>query len=311
MSLLRRQTTDSCTLKKAQESGGLTFRQAYNEAMNNSRQFDTISRALYWLVQNQHQQPGLKDLSRHIGISEFHLQKTFQQLVGVTPKQFLKYLSKEEAISRLKQGQTILDTSLDIGLSGPGRLHDLLVTTEAITPGQARQSGLGVSMNFGFGSTMFGDALIAWTDRGISFLGFNLTHGRDFALNGLKNQWPGLELEEDTRSAGKLLEQVFNRPESEPLQVWLKGSPFQLKVWEALLRIPPSFHCTYGQIANYLGNPKAGRAIGTAVGRNPVSWLIPCHRVITSMGTLGGYRWGLDTKQAMIGYEASRSRNVA
>jgi AraC family transcriptional regulator of adaptative response/methylated-DNA-[protein]-cysteine methyltransferase len=279
--------------------------------MKNSRHFETISRCLYWLVENQHAQPTLKQMSVQFGISEFHLQKTFQELVGVSPKQFLKHISKEEAISRLKLGQTVLDTALDLGLSGPGRLHDLLVTTEAITPGQARQSGKGVNMNYGFGATPFGDALIAWTPRGISFLGFCRRHGREKSLSGISKQWPGLNLNEKSEKAIEYLSRVFNHCNDSQLKVWLRGSPFQLKVWEALLNIPSSSHCTYGQIAQYLGNPRASRAIGTAIGRNPVSWLIPCHRVITSMGALGGYRWGIETKQAMIGLEASRIREVA
>jgi len=279
--------------------------------MNQSQKFAIISRALYWLVEHRHAQPSLKQMSTEFGISEFHLQRVFQDMVGVSPKQFVKHLSKEEAISRLKLGQTVLDTALDLGLSGPGRLHDLLLTTEAITPGQARRSGLGVTMNYGFGDTPFGDALIAWTSRGISFLGFCRLHGRQHSLADLRGQWAKLNLVEHTDRAGNYLDQVFDHNQGDPLKIWLRGSPFQLKVWAALLKIPPTSHCTYGQIAHHLGNPRASRAVGTAIGRNPVSWLIPCHRVITSMATLGGYRWGIETKQAMIGLEGCRARAIA
>jgi AraC family transcriptional regulator of adaptative response/methylated-DNA-[protein]-cysteine methyltransferase len=273
--------------------------------MNDPKHFETVSQILYWLLENQHEQPGLAHLSRQFGISEFHLQKVFQDFAGVSPKQFLKYLTKEEAIVRLKNGQTVLDTAFDLGLSGPGRLHDLLVTTEAVTPGQVRNQSEHLRMQYGFGATPFGEALIAWTERGISFLGFCHQQGRENSFTGLTNQWKGVELAENPRQAVACLENIFSTTDSLPINVWLRGSPFQLKVWEALLRIPPSVHCTYGQIADYLGTPKASRAVGTAIGRNPISWLVPCHRVITSMGTLGGYRWGLETKKAMIGLEST------
>ena len=244
-------------------------------------------------------------------ISEFHLQKTFQELAGVSPKQFLKHLGKEAAKKRLLGGQTVLDTAFDLGLSGPGRLHDLLVSTEAVTPGQVRQSGRGLSMKYGFGNTPFGDALIAWTPRGISFLGFCHQHGRDQSLTGLIDQWPETEFHEQTKQAGAYLNKVFHHESNVQLDVWLRGSPFQLKVWEALLKVPPASHCTYGQIAKHIGKPDASRAVGTAIGRNPISWLIPCHRVITSMGTLGGYRWGMETKQVMIAMEVGQIQKVA
>ncbi len=278
--------------------------------MNKSKHYETISLVLYWLVENQHDQPTLRQISGHFGISEFHLQRIFQEFAGISPKQFLKHLSKQEAIVRLRQGQTVLDTSMDIGLSGPGRLHDLLITTEAVTPGQVRIPGQTVHMDYGFGGTPFGDALIAWTGRGVSFLGFCQQQGHAQSLNGLKSQWPTVSLNEKPREAGNLLHRIFENPKDSPINIWLRGSPFQLKVWEALLKIPPSAHCSYGQIAKHLGNPQASRAIGSAIGRNPISWLIPCHRVITSMGTLGGYRWGIETKQAMIGVESARQAEL-
>ncbi len=281
--------------------------------MNQSNHYELITRALYWLVENQHAQPSLQDLSDHFGLSVFHLQKTFQDMAGISPKQFLKHLSKEEAMIRLKQGQTVLDTAFELGLSGPGRLHDLLVTTEAVTPGQARQSGHGVHMDYGFGDTPFGDALIAWTPRGIGFLGFCHQYGRQQSLAGLTRQWPGVALTRQPDQADAYLRRVFDNQREKQLRVWLKGSPFQLKVWEALLKIPPSMHCSYGQLARHLAMPRASRAVGSAIGRNPISWLIPCHRVLTSMAKLGGYRWGIETKQAMIGFEAGQiqQREVA
>jgi len=275
------------------------------------KQSEMVSEALHWLVQHKDEQPGLQRLAAHVGLSESHLQRTFQEFAGVSPKQFLKFLTKQEALERLRNGQTVLDTALGVGLSGPGRLHDLIVTTEALTPGEARRKGAGVAMSYGTGVTPFGLAFVAWTVRGISFLGFCHQKTPGMALTELRSQWPGSRLVEDAAQSQARLDAVFQDVPRQPIKIWLRGSPFQLRVWEALLAIPPGVHCTYGQIAAHLDQPGAGRAVGTAIGRNPVSWLIPCHRVITGLGTLGGYRWGTDTKLAMIGYEAARVSRAA
>lgn len=274
-------------------------------------QFDKVAHALHWLVRHQDSQPGLAEMAREVGWSEAHCQRTFQDFAGVTPKQFLKFLTKEQAKLRLRNGASVLDAALSCGLSGPGRLHDLLISTEAMTPGEARRRGSGLDMAYGFGPTPFGPSLLAWTARGVTFLGFCESKSAEAALAELRDQWPDARLNRDDAAAARYLDRIFTGVGREPVRVWLRGSPFQLKVWEALLAIPPSAHCTYGQIANFLGQATASRAVGTAVGRNPVSWLIPCHRVITSQATLGGYRWGIDTKLAIIGYEAAQSRNAA
>lgn len=269
-----------------------------------NRHYDMVADALAYLVAHQAEQPGLAELAEHLGRSEAHVQKTFQAQAGLSPKQFLKALTRDRALDRLKAGATVLDASLDAGLSGPGRLHDLLISTDAMTPGEARRQGRGVAVNRGTGPTPFGPALLAWTGRGITFLGFLRNRGLDEALGELEAQWPDASFSDDDREATRRLAAIFDGARSTPLPVWLRGSPFQLKVWEALLSIPPDHHVTYGQLAERLGRPTASRAVGTAVGRNPISWLIPCHRVITAAGTLGGYRWGLETKQAMIGLES-------
>lgn len=275
--------------------------------MNSQRHFQLIAEALHWLCKNQHNQPGLEELAAHVGLSPDYMQRLFQEWAGVSPKQFLKYLTKTEALERLRQGQTVLDAAVSSGLSGPGRLHDLLITTQAITPGEARRQGLGVEMKFGYGETPFGEALISWTASGICFLGFGYDKGRDHLFSDFKQQWPDAVLSPDSPSAKLRLTEIFTGSGQKDLRVWLRGSPFQLRIWEALLKLPAGVHCTYGQLASLTGNSRASRAIGTAIGRNPVSWLIPCHRVINSLGTLGGYRWGIDTKQAMIGYEAAQT----
>ncbi len=267
---------------------------------------EMIANALHFLIERQADQPGLAELALHLERSEAHVQKIFQAHVGLSPKQFLGMLTRERALARLKAGATVLDASLDSGLSGPGRLHDLLISTDALTPGEARRRGAGVDMQRGVGTTPFGPALLAWTTRGITFLGFTRNRGTPGSFRELEAQWPDARFIDDDQEADRRLDQVFSDSSDQPLKIWLRGSPFQLKVWEALLSIPPGYHASYGQLAARLGRESASRAVGTAIGRNPISWLIPCHRVITRSGTLGGYRWGLATKQAMIGVEASR-----
>lgn len=275
--------------------------------MNSQRHFQLIADSLHWLCQNQQNQPRLEELAEHVGLSPHYMQRLFQEWAGVSPKQFLKYLTKTQALERLRQGQTVLDAAVSSGLSGPGRLHDLLITTQAMTPGEAKRKGLGVEVNFGYGKTPFGEALLGWTDKGICFLGFGHEEGRDHLWSDFRQQWPDAILSEDNPLAELKLAEIFTGSEQKELKIWLRGSPFQLRVWEALLNLPAGAHCTYGQLASLAGNARASRATGTAIGRNPVSWLIPCHRVINSLGTLGGYRWGITTKQAMIGYEAAKS----
>lgn len=273
--------------------------------MNSQQHYQLIAEALHWLCENQQNQPGLEELASHVGLSPHYLQRLFQEWTGVSPKQFLKFLTKEHAIERLRQGQTVLDSAISSGLSGPGRLHDLLITTQAMTPGEAKRKGLGVDINFGYGYTPFGEALLAWTDKGVCFLGFCHEEGKQYTWDHFRRQWPDANLTENSTAANNKLAEIFNEAEKTHLKVWLRGSPFQLKVWEALLDLPTGTHCTYGQLAAFTGHAGASRATGSAVGRNPVSWLIPCHRVINSLGGLGGYRWGTNTKQAMIGFEAA------
>jgi AraC family transcriptional regulator of adaptative response/methylated-DNA-[protein]-cysteine methyltransferase len=273
--------------------------------MESQHHYQLIAEALHWLCQNQQHQPSLEELAHHVGLSPHYLQRIFQEWAGVSPKQFLKYLTRAKAMERLRQGQTVLDSALSSGLSGPGRLHDLLVTTQAMTPGEAKRKGFGVEMKHGYGITPFGEALLAWTDRGVCFLGFCHQQDKQYIWGQFNQQWPDAELFEDNLQANRQLAEIFTEKDQGKLKIWLRGSPFQLRVWEALLKLPIGTHCTYGQLASFSGHAGASRATGTAIGRNPVSWLIPCHRVINSLGTLGGYRWGTSTKQAMIGYEAA------
>lgn len=260
------------------------------------------------MADHQADQPDLAALAEAMNVSPYHLQRTFQQWAGVTPKQFLKSLTRRAALQRLHAGESVLQAALSSGLSGPGRLHDLLITTEAMTPGEARNKASGVRISYGLGDSLFGPALIAWSTRGICFLGFAMDKGPDGVFDELQSQWSNAIFTEDVAGAERWLDRVFAGSGDKPVPIWLRGSPFQLKVWEALLAIPEDANVTYGQIARSIDNPRAARAVGKAVGSNPVSWIIPCHRVIRQVGALGGYRWGLGTKSAMIGLEATRPR---
>jgi AraC family transcriptional regulator of adaptative response/methylated-DNA-[protein]-cysteine methyltransferase len=275
------------------------------ETASQQARFELVAKALEWLVENRETQPSLAELASRLGLSEAYMQRIFQRFAGVTPKQFLRHLTRRQALQRLARGETVLDAALSSGLSGPGRLHDLLISTEALTPGEARRRGAGVPMRFGRGASPFGPALIAWTRRGVTFLGFEGQLGRCCELE-LRAQWPDARLQEDQPAAERWVERIFSDAGGDPTPVWLRGTPFQLKVWEALTGIPPGTHVSYGKLARSTGRPRAARAIGSAVGRNPVAWLIPCHRVINALGAAGGYRWGASTKLAMVGLEASR-----
>jgi AraC family transcriptional regulator of adaptative response/methylated-DNA-[protein]-cysteine methyltransferase len=274
--------------------------------MNQNGQYALVAKALEWVAENQADQPSLERLSVETGLSAHHLQRTFQSWAGVSPKQFLKSLTRQSALERLLAGSSVLDAAFESGLSGPGRLHDLLITTEALSPGEARRRGAGATISYGTGPTPFGPAVLAWTNRGINFLGFCTAPGEESVVNSLMEQWHGADFKVDQAGAGRRLETVFAGSREHPIRLWLRASPFQLKVWEALLAIPEGAHATYGQIARLIGHPAAARAVGTAIGNNPVAWIIPCHRVIRKLGVLGDYRWGEITKQALVGYEASR-----
>ena len=275
--------------------------------MQCNRQYKLVAETIQWVAEHQSTQPDLRQLSSEMGVSPHHLQRTFQTWAGVSPKQFLKSLTRNAALDRLKRGSSVLDAALETGLSGPGRLHDLTISTVALTPGEIRQHGAGVQLCYGFGETLFGKALIAWTSRGVNFLGFCEENGAESTLAALRENWANAMFREDPGAAQRWLDDIFSGSNDKPVPLWLRGSPFQLKVWEALLEIPEGTHTTYGRLASRIGHPGAARAVGTAIGNNPVAWIIPCHRVIRQMGEIGGYRWGGFTKQAMIGYEAASS----
>lgn len=275
--------------------------------MSRDHQFEIVHASINWLAANSTQQPDLQGLAQRTGYSPTYIQKVFLDWAGLSPKQFLQALTREAAVKRLIGGASSLETSLAVGLSSPGRLHDLLITTDCLTPGEIKSGGRGLMMNYGFASSPFGEALIAWNLRGISFLGFCHELGAENSFLELRKQWPDAQLTESIEEAQELINEVFDGSTTKPVRIWLRGSPFQLKVWQALLAIPEGAHATYGQIAQAIGQADASRAAGNAIGSNPIAWIIPCHRVIRKIGELGGYRWGGTMKSTLIGREVARS----
>jgi AraC family transcriptional regulator, regulatory protein of adaptative response / methylated-DNA-[protein]-cysteine methyltransferase len=248
--------------------------------------------------------PSLGTLAERLGVSEFHLQRVFSEWAGVSPKRFVQFISKERALAALKSETDVLSASFAAGLSSPGRLHDLLIGCEGVTPGEVRGLGAGLQIRYGAGDTPLGRAFIGFTERGICHLRF--IDEKTGAVDELRAEWPEATLIEDAAAARATLAALAG-PRA-PIRLWLKGTNFQLKVWEALLRVPEGQLVSYSQLAGFAGRPQAVRAVASAVAANPVAWLVPCHRVIRASGVLGQYRWGASRKAALIGWEAARAR---
>lgn len=277
------------------------------------RDFLRVERAIRYLEKNYRRQPTLEELSRAAGLSTYHFQRLFRRWAGVSPKRFLQFLTAAHAREALAEGRSVLAAAYDAGLSGPGRLHDLLVAVDAVTPGEIRRRGTGVTIRYGFHASPFGECLVATTSRGICRLGFVTPGGRRDAVAALAAEWPGATLARDDAATRRTAAAAFGprKLDGRPLSLYLSGTNFQIKVWEALLRIPQGTLISYGDIARSLARPGAARAVGASVGRNPVAFLIPCHRVIRSTGAFGDYRWGSTRKRAMIGWEAARQESGA
>jgi AraC family transcriptional regulator of adaptative response/methylated-DNA-[protein]-cysteine methyltransferase len=278
-----------------------------------SRDYRRIERAIDFIEENRERRPDLEEVARVAGVSEFHFQRLFSRMVGISPKKYEQFLTKEAAKSLLADSESLLDTALDVGLSGPGRLHDLFVSCDAVTPGEFKAGGAGLTIGYGFHPTPFGEALIATTARGICALSFAAEGSREAVCARLRDDWPNAHLVPDQAGTATVAAIIFApaRKASAPLTVYLRGTNFQVKVWEALLSIPPGRLSTYGAIAQRIGEPSATRAVGTAVGRNPVAFIIPCHRVIRKSGELGGYHWGVARKRLILAWEADRAAGGA
>ncbi len=268
-----------------------------------------IEKALGYLQDHYNDRPNLSALAEEMGYSEYHFQRVFSRWVGISPKRFLQFLTKEYAKSVLQDSIPVDQAAYLAGLSSPGRLHDLFVSCEAVTPGEYKSKGEGLLIYYGFHPTLFGDCLLALTERGVCFLRFVDRGGREAALKDLQDHWRKAQLIEDQEKTGQTIRDVFPLEDKTDirLHLLLNGTNFQIKVWEALLRIPYGGLVSYEQIAASLDMPKAARAVGQAVGRNPVAYLIPCHRVIRKMGVFGNYRYGPLRKKAMLGWEFSHA----
>ncbi len=251
----------------------------------------------------------LEELAAQMDMSPAHFQRLFSRWVGVSPKRYQQYLTLGHAKNLLRDRFTTLAASHSVGLSGSGRLHDLFLRWEAMSPGAFAREGAGLVIRWGWFESPFGPALVMGTDKGICGIGFAAETGEEHAMADLLGRWPRAEFVEDPMMLRPWVLAAFGAETAElrSAPLFLIGAPFQIKVWEALLAIPTGHVTTYSEIAEAIGNPRAVRAVGTAVGRNPVSWLIPCHRALRKSGGLGGYHWGLPVKRAMLAYETARS----
>jgi AraC family transcriptional regulator, regulatory protein of adaptative response / methylated-DNA-[protein]-cysteine methyltransferase len=280
------------------------------EVFLDSREFKRMTRAIEFIERDYQRQPKLVEVARHVGLSEFHFNRLFRRWTGLTPKQYLAEITSRAAGDALRQEPSVMDAAHAVGLSGGGRLHDLTVSLEAMTPGEIRAAGEGVRIRHGVAATPFGSAFVAETGRGICRLSFVEREADTTELQALRVLWPRAEFVRDDAHAARLVATIWNRDggnrPSVTLPLAVSGTNFQVQVWRALLELPPGETVTYGALARQLGRPGAARAVGSAVGSNPVAWVIPCHRVLRAGGELGGYRWGVPRKQMIRRWEERR-----
>lgn len=275
--------------------------------------YATVAQAIRFIRLHADRQPGLDEIAAEVGLSPFHLQRVFSHWAGISPKRFLQCLTRDHARSLLRQSHDVLSAAHAAGLSGPGRLHDLLVNCDAVTPGEVRALGDGLLITYGFGLTPFGKVIVGRTARGLCHLQF-IDGEPETASTALRAEWPLARLQRDDTALAATIAQLFERhaqPPSQahqepPLHLLLRGTNFQVKVWEALLAIPAGEIVSYRHLAELSGNPRAQRAVGTALAHNRIALLIPCHRVIRESGEMGHYRWGSERKNALIAYESCR-----
>lgn len=270
--------------------------------------YSRIAEAIAYIKDNFRNQPNLDEVAEQVHMSPFHFQRLFADWAGVSPKKFLQYISVEHAKAILKKDQaTLFDAAFDTGLSGTGRLHDLFIKIEGMTPGEYKNGGESLAINYSYAESPFGNILVASTTKGICYIAF--ADDEQKALVDLQHHFPKARLKQMVDLVQQKALYIFTQDWSQihQIKLHLKATDFQLKVWEALLKIPMGHLSTYGNIAAQLNNPNASRAVGTAIGSNPVAFLIPCHRVIQSTGTIGGYMWGPTRKTAIIGWEAAKT----
>jgi len=269
--------------------------------------YDVVRRAIAHIKGNWRTQPEIEQIAEAAGVTPTELHHLFRRWAGLTPKAFLQALTLDSARNLLRDSASVLDASYEVGLSGPGRLHDLFVTHEAMSPGEWKTGGEGLTVYYGFHPALFGTALVMATDRGLCGLAFADPGEEKAAIADMRGRWPRANYVEDSARTAPLCARIFDKKlwrEDRPLRVVLIGTDFEVRVWETLLRVPMGRATTYSDIANHIGRPKAPRAVGAAVGKNPISFVVPCHRVIGKSGELTGYHWGLTRKRAMLGWEA-------
>ncbi len=282
-----------------------------------SRNFQRIARAIAYIDEHWQEQPRLPDIAARLHLSPFHFDRLFHYWAGITPKTYIQHITGTVAKQRLGQKTSLLEASLAVGLSGPSRLHDLIVKLEAMTPAEAARGGAGVRIDFGVATTPFGLMLAGCTARGVCHLAFVDAASQASARAELVRSWPGAQLNWNPKAIATLAERIWPatcppagavgaRAAGSPIKVWVRGTAFQLQVWRALLALDAAERTSYGALAEAIGQPRAARAVGTAVGANPVAWLIPCHRVLRASGELGGYHWGVERKRAMLAWEGLR-----
>jgi AraC family transcriptional regulator of adaptative response/methylated-DNA-[protein]-cysteine methyltransferase len=279
-----------------------------------THEFQRIARAIEFVATHYREQPSLARIAAATGWSEYHFARVFRRWAGISPKQFVQHLSLAAAQAALAQDESVLQAALSAGLSGPGRLHDLFIALEAVTPGEFKARGRGLTMRFGTAPTPFGDARIAVTERGIAFLAFTDADGTFGDWEGFRDTWREAQWVDDTATANRIAATIWQVTpgHAERLSLWVHGSNFQVKVWQAMLETAGHATVSYRDLAQQIGRPDACRAVGGAVGANPVAWLIPCHHVLRANGALGGYRWGVERKRAMLAWEVACSlRNAS
>jgi AraC family transcriptional regulator of adaptative response/methylated-DNA-[protein]-cysteine methyltransferase len=275
-----------------------------------SDDYKRIEKAIQYLEANFKSQPTLEKIAESVHLSKYHFDRMFKRWAGISPIQFQQFMTLDYTKQKLADSRSLLDTALDAGLSGPGRLHDLFVTFEAMTPGEFKKQGAGLEIFYGFCESPFGTCLLAITERGICHLGFVKGDKRSEALNQLFETWPGAVFTESHKPINLIANDIFRYDRNKkpgPFNLHLKGTNFQVNVWKALLSIPEGWVVSYQDIASHIGHPKAFRAVANAIAINPVAYLIPCHRVIAKSGKIHQYRWGSARKKALIGWEAARS----
>jgi AraC family transcriptional regulator, regulatory protein of adaptative response / methylated-DNA-[protein]-cysteine methyltransferase len=276
---------------------------------SNLDDYEKVRSVLSNLTQNWRDQPSLDDLAESVGMDAEQLQRVFTRWAGLTPKAFLQALTLDHARAMLKDSASILETSLEVGLSGPGRLHDLFVVHEGMSPGAYKTKGQGLTISYGFHPSPFGLALVMATDYGLCGLAFADQGEQAVALADMKKRWCNAQYTKDSAKTAPFAARIFapdKWKDGQPLRITFIGSDFEIRVWESLLKIPVGRAVTYGDIAHSIEKPKAARAVGAAVGRNPISFVVPCHRVIGKSGDITGYHWGLTRKRAILGWEAGK-----